>query len=267
MEIVVNVRYREDYLPPRCRTIRTREVSEAVTVAIREVAAASVPLAITAKKNVLYPKIEFLAYGGQFWVRMAERNLSLKGSNRSVSNKQIIEQIQRDCYFSVYGDREAAVFHCLEVAKNYLSINRRIHARKSEPCYKVKTFGMGCNHGGTALMSCDTQINDPSCFSLLELESAIKSATTIAKKRGDTKSIPIKPSQAFLVHRSDLLRYRRPGTEATFNVTLKTTYSRTISVKAFDLQAAKKEALRIVTDDGDIGVFDDQDATGNLVEE
>lgn len=66
-----------------------------------------------------------------------------------------------------------------------------------EPRYCVMTFGLGCNHGGTALMTqYDYNSNIPhDCyFRIDKREEAIEAATETAKGRGDNKSLPIKPS-------------------------------------------------------------------------
>ena len=65
-----------------------------------------------------------------------------------------------------------------------------------EPRYVVMTFGLGRNHGGTALMldsHYNSNIHKDRYFSALHLKEARASATATAKGRGDTDNLPIKP--------------------------------------------------------------------------
>jgi len=58
----------------------------------------------------------------------------------------------------------------------------------AEPVYSVTTFGLGNNHGGTALFIVNYS-SDTTSFNALELDLALKYAKHIATQRGDTKSI------------------------------------------------------------------------------
>lgn len=66
-----------------------------------------------------------------------------------------------------------------------------------EPRYVVMTFGLGRNHGGTALMLAshyNSNINKDRYFSALHYKEARAAATATAKARGDTNDLPIKPN-------------------------------------------------------------------------
>jgi hypothetical protein len=73
-----------------------------------------------------------------------------------------------------------------------------------EPRYKVMTFGMGDNHGGTSLMyetSSWSNVASEDVFLADEYEAAVNYALAIAEKRGDTRSIAsIGAVQPIIVH-------------------------------------------------------------------
>lgn len=69
--------------------------------------------------------------------------------------------------------------------------------KASEPMYYSTTFGMGSNHGGTALFVGETKekiTTEDFQFPANQLKQAIARTETIAKNRGDTKSLPIQPN-------------------------------------------------------------------------
>lgn len=66
-----------------------------------------------------------------------------------------------------------------------------------EPRYQVNTFGLGGNHGGTALfvvMHYNSNISRDYYFRADRYAEAVAWAERVAQERGDTKSIPITPN-------------------------------------------------------------------------
>jgi len=80
---------------------------------------------------------------------------------------------------------------------SYVLIDDIFHVATSEPFYVINTFGLGGNHGGTALFATHyAQRPNPKLnFRADQLEEAIAAANAIAISRGDTKSIPVTPVQ------------------------------------------------------------------------
>lgn len=73
-------------------------------------------------------------------------------------------------------------------ARTFLILDGVVYARAREPRYEVTTFGMGHNHGGTALMTSTDAAGF--IFRADDFESAKRYAEMIATNRGDTESLP-----------------------------------------------------------------------------
>lgn len=98
------------------------------------------------------------------------------------------------------GSTEEAVTNNLrERASEYISIDGELWQRTSEPVYTVMTFGLGGNHGSTALTittlasihsAQDEKHTAPeSVFPANQRDEAIEYARQVARERGDTNSI------------------------------------------------------------------------------
>lgn len=82
------------------------------------------------------------------------------------------------------------------LASQYLLIDDTLFTTCSEPCFAIATFGLGHNHGGTALfaeMEYNSNINRSRYFRADQRAEAIAAAEKIALARGDTQSVPILP--------------------------------------------------------------------------
>lgn len=80
------------------------------------------------------------------------------------------------------------------LARSYVIIDGQTWARTAEPVYKVMTFGLGSNHGGTSLSIDDAPdpqygIADESLFPADRYNDALEHALNVAENRGDDKSI------------------------------------------------------------------------------
>ena len=86
-------------------------------------------------------------------------------------------------------DRESVLKKAQEDMDQYLLVDGLLFRRAREPRYCIYTFGLGHNHGGTAL-SVDDQYNEniskDRYFSALQGEEAVAEANRIAAARGDT---------------------------------------------------------------------------------
>lgn len=103
------------------------------------------------------------------------------GDNRSEEEKTIFETALR------YGVREGRMF-----------------VKRNEPVYRVMTFGLGANHGATALVL-DSEVSSHGSdgthhFNLNDLDKAIRAATFQAELRKDTNSLPMKPDTKVTIH-------------------------------------------------------------------
>ena len=95
----------------------------------------------------------------------------------------------------VSGEQEE-VTKILDTLEQYVLIDGVLFTTCTEPCFEVATFGLGHNHGGTALFSemhYNSNINRARYFRADQRDEAIAEAERIALARGDTESVPIVP--------------------------------------------------------------------------
>ena len=92
----------------------------------------------------------------------------------------------------VKDNREEIVNEIKKIANNMIFINNIVCERIGEPRYKVMTFGLGKNHGGTGLLKTtyyNENISKDSYFNAFQYEDAKKFALSLAINRGDTDYI------------------------------------------------------------------------------
>lgn len=138
-----------------------------------------------------------------FWQDHGERLLSRHDINMCamrnwlkddhVTTKDMIEAKEW-----IDDNRDSVVAAANEIASG-LCINAGIMYRAtSEPRYVVMTYGLGNNHSSTDLlvvMAYNQNIPNKSYFSALEYEKACEAADKVAANRGDTKSMPVRPTE------------------------------------------------------------------------
>lgn len=78
-----------------------------------------------------------------------------------------------------------------EKSKNIVIFNDKLWVHSGQPYYKVMTFGLGHNHGGTGLFIDWTFQDNVSkdCYLATEKEKAVQEAESVAAGRGDTKDV------------------------------------------------------------------------------
>lgn len=77
-------------------------------------------------------------------------------------------------------------------ANNYVIYNNVVWEVCGEPMYRITTFGLGRNHGGTGFFisyNYNDNISKNNYFNALEREKAIKYGKKVALNRGDTDSV------------------------------------------------------------------------------
>jgi hypothetical protein len=80
------------------------------------------------------------------------------------------------------------------MANDILVFNNKFFHPAAEPMYKVVTFGMGGNHGGTGLFvetPCKEVAATDQFFNALQLNEAIEYGEMVALERKDTDSLPL----------------------------------------------------------------------------
>lgn len=204
MKRTFQIKYWEQYVPPRCRKPRSREIKEDVTIDIPELTFADAPVAIIQRSpfkrlwvNQNYGTRNVLPYhlfNGKLYVPCRRRNFEcLYGKERNRWANV------GDIYYSDYmaqGSKADAVKALKDSIKRFVLIDGKVCEEIGEPRYVVMTFGLGNNHGigwGTALLT-DNHYNPNiarrSYFRIDQEELARRYGRMVAVKRGDTKAIP-----------------------------------------------------------------------------
>ena len=194
--------YQEPYLPtPRCRKYRYRPAVGECEISVPVFDSSEAPIAFTHTDGFCENKYrkEYRLYNGALYVRAFNSDFyCLNGEKRRWASVNDLEHNLTRCNY-VRDEHYAIVYDyqkCMEILQNtqpHYSIMRDgkslcIMERAGEPMYCIYTFGLGHNHGGTAL-SIDNHYNgnisNTRYFSALQYEQARDEALQIAKRRGD----------------------------------------------------------------------------------
>lgn len=90
----------------------------------------------------------------------------------------------------------------LEFYSRFVMIDGKLYKEVTEPMYVIMTFGLGCNHGGTALMDTayyNSNIPSKNYYRLDELTQALKAKDEVARGRGDTDSVGVSCSAKYRI--------------------------------------------------------------------
>lgn len=189
MKVDLNFTYSVNEIPPRCRKPRWVDKSGKTTVVVRELNAGDMKIAfivkdynsetiIRAYDDMLYKVAIRHTSEGKEWMTIENLKVRLECQARTSwgckSYDEVIDELQ-------------------EVANRYVIVGNTVYETVGEPRYCIYTFGLGHNHGGTAL-SVDYRFNDniskTRYFDALHYKEAVNVATQIAYGRGDDESVP-----------------------------------------------------------------------------
>lgn len=215
MEFEVAYKFTEDFIPPRCRKPRTREVTETMTLDIPAVKSAEAPIALT------HPVWKFPHPARKIY-RWYKENLYVRevrpcaGEETWMPLKDLRARLSSVQQYMIKPSREAAVEAAKERASEYLILNgNEVWAKTGEPRYAVMTFGLGCNHGGTSVLihnSYNGSIAGSRYFTALQRDEAVKEAVRVALARGDTDDVKhIKRSYKITVKIPEAVRCNPPA--------------------------------------------------------
>lgn len=207
MKIETTIKFYEGYIPPRCRKMRYKEVFKSVWVNIQETTFDSLKLVYID----LWNNWEVYYYNGKFYKRsFFNFNLAYdntitnalddliawrkKGSQYYAKSKNANGDI---CNYAEYETKKDIVKRLKKEMSQYLIVDGVLYEMViGKPYYNIYTFGLGNNHGGTALfVSYSTapkrMIRESKgwAFSINDTEKAISTAIEIATKRRDTNYI------------------------------------------------------------------------------
>lgn len=200
MKVKLTFAYTAIMTPPRCR--KPREVTQegCIAVTFREVTGEEAPVAISSAKTTLRWYKNKLYHQLTGWTRT--------GVSVSTTAKDFVEDytdhVKREHTYSSLPSARRAI---MAKVRSVLLIDGWAWVASMEPYYEVTTFGLGHNHGGTALMVGHGFARDS--FKLNQLEAAIAQATKVATERGDTNDLPITPHEVFTVHIPEAIKSKR----------------------------------------------------------
>jgi len=245
MKVKILYSYSVSVIPPRCRNPRNevRHDGECV-VEIREVPDALAPVALqafahkTRKRGDKYvdgrERIDYRWFEGHLWTNCRLFNVSRSAHTSGKSDWNYVRppatmdmrdkgygrvtSYRQHLTVNPFDSKEEIEKQLHDWAASWLILEgqRGIWATAREPRYVAMTFGLGCNHGGSALMLDDhfnSNISKDRYFTAMQFAEAKAYATKMAKERGDTKSLPIKPHGRIKVLLPDAVRCR-PQVEA-----------------------------------------------------
>lgn len=207
MKLQIKIRYEEEYLPTkRHRVPRIRKVEEEIAVELREIKKEDAPVAMVVTDYKSYRDengqdqfglrdTSFHAIDGLLFSEKRDMSGAL---DRGVYTLEFFaHDLERsgDCQCSWPANKrskEDMLRYVQDFLDSHVMIDGTIYQQKNEPRYVVMTFGLGHNHGGTALMI-DTHYNEnlskDQYFNALQFDEAVTYADEVATARGDTKYV------------------------------------------------------------------------------
>lgn len=240
--VVVPFIYELSIIKPRCRKPVTLLMRDSVEVEINQRTPDDMPVAIVCKHFDKEQPVNLHWDGQSLFVPLTTKNKSGEASsvtveqfveNASTGQGEVhsaaspfyrfwskyasplyyasLSDDAADGKYATLGDlkgrhlsdnREQMIQRAKAIAAGYVVVDGLMMGAAAEPNYHCITFGLGMNHGGTALM--DGHYNPDTTperfyFNLLQMQEAIEYTTYVAKNRGDTKNLPIKPHTDFTV--------------------------------------------------------------------
>lgn len=199
--------YTEEYLPtPRCRKLRKREAVGCAETFVPVFQGEEAPVAFSRLRDFGEDQYvqEYRLFGDTLYTRLHNSDYyCLNGTPRRWATVEDLERcITKRTY--IY-DRNWNRIEDLETCQSIITAGNDSYAimveegqlcvmgPAFEPMYEVCTFGLGHNHGSTAVMVMEHYNENVSAsryFNALQYEEAIAEATRIAEARKDTESLP-----------------------------------------------------------------------------
>jgi len=191
MKLTIPYSYTESVIPKRCRKPRDVRFDSSLDIDIREVSENDAPVAIIEHESLREDDpLYFRWFDGKLWTNSStfRRADGLYG--------EAINYFRSDWYKT----QSEVIDQLNECADRIIIINGQTFQTAGEPRYVVMTFGLGCNHGGTALTvdhSYNSNIGKTRYYRIDQREEAILEAERVATSRGDSKNVPIHPHAYF----------------------------------------------------------------------
>lgn len=202
MEIQTTIKWYDKYLPLNSRKTTYITFSGSVTNNIKEIKKECLKHVFTDYSHD--NRLVYLYKGKLYYERKNrfgyyENNISIIDSLKYWHKISSVYFANVKHYNGEFETKEEILQRLHDELKNYLIVDGVLYERLfGMPCYAIHTFGLGGNHGGTALMvtylenwkqALRQKENKGWLFSALEYENAIQRAINVATARKDTNSI------------------------------------------------------------------------------
>lgn len=225
MILKIDFTYEEKYLrTSRCRKPLARTREGIYELAIKELAKAECPIAAVVhdmksvyegatttadfEENGEYKMFAepYRVHNGKFY-KFCRASYGAAISTAQTELKYVIADIKSDLYrYSLYekenlfsdksvyiSDNLSEIVDNMQARANkYISLDGELWKECGEPRYVVNTFGLGHNHGGTAMFIeefYNSNISSKNYFNAVDRDKAITYAKETAIARGDTDSV------------------------------------------------------------------------------
>lgn len=203
MDINVLIKFKESYIPPRCRKPRYRETMASCTISIPVLSPAQAPIAFR-HGDIWRGTIEYRYYEGTLYtrVRWSDKRCNAKGWWPYEEFFKIVQN--GESFYCLRSSSTGGYLHTVEECSAelqhkyscYVLIQGEddeleVWTQAGEPRYMVATFGLGHNHAGTDYFI-ENCYNPNVCkdwyFTALQHNAVVAKALEVAAARGDTNS-------------------------------------------------------------------------------
>jgi hypothetical protein len=196
IHITAKYTFNEEYLPPRARKPRLRNVEKTMNVTIREATEQNAPVAmITTTYKSSYGESDWREttyrwHNGKLYTPcLIQHGVDYKEQRSIREMGHMLNETNHSYAAENENDKIAKV---RENASRFLIIDDVLHEESGEPRYNITTFGLGNNHGGTGFFienSYNPNIREDFYFNALQRAEAIERFKQVALGRGDTESV------------------------------------------------------------------------------
>ena len=194
IKIKIKTYYYEQYIPPRCRKPRFRKETGDIAVSVRSVSCDEAPIAfrLSDYSHKVENNTEIRFYKGKCYKRTMKRYIDAREWYTPVCCAEITSCLRPYMTYTTDRTKEYCINAYRDEAKKHLFIDGEVWQQCGEPRYKINTFGLGHNHGGTGLFvdhNYNPNISSRNYFSALDGDKAVAYANEVARRRGDTKDV------------------------------------------------------------------------------
>lgn len=208
MRIDAKIEYYEPYLPTkRHRIPRYRKVVEDILIELPKIKKTDAVLAFIVEDYCSYldengknkygiVPFEYYAYQDKLYERKKDMRGALDKGNFEI--ERLVDTISDYGVHRIWCSnekdhtREYVLKYLCEFVGRFLIIDGNVYERVGEPRYVVMTFGLGHNHGGSAISihgHYNENISKDRYFNALQRNEAFACLDEIAARRGDTESV------------------------------------------------------------------------------